>query len=97
MTNKISKLFGIKLSKNGKEKIKKWINDEFGSLYLANQQLETDKDVINFINDMLKQENLTISDISDNNYIPIKNVNKETKQVKPFKYCPYCGECIRGD
>ena len=92
MNKDIERLFGIKLSKNGKLVINKWIEEEYGSEYLAKKNLDDDTSIIEFINDMLKQEGITIDMISDKNSLS-KDLNKILKKTKKkFIYCPYCGE-----
>ena len=91
MNKTIERLFGIKLSKNGKMVINKWIEDEYGSLYLANKELKDDKSIMEFVNDMLKQDEITLDDITDRNDLT-KTVKKAMNtSKKQIRYCPYCG------
>lgn len=83
MVTKISRLFGVKLSKNGKNLIRKWVNEEFGSLYHAEKALQTEQELIDFVNDMLVATGMKLDDLSDKNLV-----------VKGIKYCPYCGEYV---
>ncbi len=88
----VERIFGIKLTKYGKYKIHKWIIDEFGSIYMANKTLDNDSSRLEFISDMLKQENLKLDDISDITEL-LQNIKKELRKFKhKSKYCPYCGK-----
>ena len=92
MNKEVERLFGIKLSKNGKLVINKWLSEEYGSIYLAKKNLDDDTSIIEFINDMLKQEKINIDDISDKNSFS-KDLNRILKKSKrKYLYCPYCGE-----
>lgn len=90
MIGKIYKTFNVKFSSDGKKMIRKWLSEEFGTTYYAKKSLETDEDIINFINDMLETEKMTFDDLI------VKEVKKKTsvkKSIKKkIKYCPYCGE-----
>lgn len=90
MNKDVERLFGIKLSKNGRFTINKWIEDEYGSLYYAKKSLDDDTSIIEFINDMLKQDQKTLDDISNKNIISKRTDRRAIK--KKFLYCPYCGE-----
>ena len=90
MNKDVERLFGIKLSKNGRFTINKWIEDEYGSLYYAKKSLDDDTSIIEFINDMLKQDEKTLDDISKKTNLS-KRTDKKTAKKK-FIYCPYCGE-----
>lgn len=92
MNKEVERLFGIKLSKNGKLTIKKWLEEEYGSIYLAKKSLDDDASIIDFINDMLKQEEKTITDISDKNSLSSDPNKSQNKSKKKYLYCPYCGE-----
>lgn len=101
MLNKINKFFNIKLSKEGKKKINDWLIDEFETMYYAQKALDTDESIIDFVNDMLAQENIKLDDLCLCTYkslkedkIDIRKEQKEQLENDYFKYCPYCGKCI---
>ena len=82
MTNKISNIFNVKLSKIGKQLINEWINEEFGTLYYATKQLIDDESIKDFINDMLEQNKMTIEELCLNN---TKTLTKKDNNDNPFK------------
>lgn len=92
MISKINELFEVKISKEGKELIQKWLIDEFESLYYAKKQLDSDEAVKDFINDMLAGNNMELSDLCSKTTVP--KSTKPPKKEKHFRFCPYCGENI---
>ena len=80
MINKVNELFGIKLSKEGKKKINSWFLDEFETMYYAQKKLDSDDALMDFINDMLIQENVRLNDLCMYNYDSPKEPKKTTKK-----------------
>ena len=75
MTNKISEIFGVKLSRKGKDLINEWLIEEYETIYYAKKQLVDDESIREFILDMLEQNNMGINDLTT-----------EVKQMKHQKY-----------
>jgi hypothetical protein len=98
MIQKISRLFCIKLNEDGKKKINNWINTEFGSLYYAKKILLNETDITDFINDMLQENKLQLTDLGmlkEEVYSNRrKKKNKSNTISNHIKYCPYCGKFI---
>lgn len=96
ITNLVDKIYDMKLSKNGKQTINKWLLDEFGSIYYAQKQLDGDTAILDFLHDMLTQENIELTSLCMQPE-ETKNTSKHVQvrnKTKYFKYCPYCGEYI---
>lgn len=82
MTNKISEIFGVKLSRKGKDLINEWLVEEYENIYYAKKQLTDDDSIRDFINDMLEQNNMTFDELCSND--TKLEIRKETKQ-NPFE------------
>ena len=83
MTNKISSIFGITLSKKGKELVNKWFIDEFETMYYAKKQLNDNDSLRDFINDMLEQNNMGINDLTTE----VKQMKHQKTEVILLKNC----------
>lgn len=95
MNQKISEIFNIRLSKEGRKKIKEWIMDEYGSLYYAEKSLYSNVDIKEFIEDMLETNHMSINELGIiGNGKVVQKKTPITPALKRFKYCPYCGERI---
>lgn len=99
MTNKISEIFGVKLSRKGKDLINEWLIEEYETIYYAKKQLADDESIRDFINDMLQQNNMTFDELCSNdtkletkkesNENPFKKITKEMMELYEMKNADY--------